>query len=186
MSSSGALRSNRVCNAKRILESIFLVAMVVLSLQACAPKAKMVVDGEMRSSYLRLLRASVILLREDTPTTLLQAAAGFELLVEMDASDPRGWDGLASVAIRLGEFDSALRYLEVAMKVAPRYAPAYAHRGYIAEFQREHSEAEKWYLRALSLDPRNGVARIGMARISADQHEAQSHLRKLDLLQALR
>lgn len=160
--------------------SCVLFCVLCLCSIACT-KIPRVQKPEERAPFERILALSILSLREGSEEGMLHAKAGFELLTEIDATDPRGWDGLASLAIRIGRLKKAVEYLEYAMKCDSHYDYAIAHRGYVAELEQDKQQAHTWYVKALEENPLNVDARLGLARISG-RKEALVELRKLALI----
>ena len=81
------------------------------------------------------------------------------------------YDNVAVDALQTGAFDAALRNIEVALKLAPGYAPLWSNAGVMYLHYGDTKAAESAYSRALSLDPSNASALFNMVQLLQDEKD---------------
>jgi protein O-mannosyl-transferase len=81
--------------------------------------------------------------------------------------DAETWSMVAWAYLRAGRNDDASRALDVAQRLNPNFAGAYAYRGDLFAARNDSAAAASEYRHALSLDPANEVAQAGLARLGA-------------------
>jgi len=95
--------------------------------------------------------------------SLDRATASLMIAKELNAFDPRVWDGLGSVEYRKRNYDQAEKYFKEAIRLNPGYDRPYVHLALIAE-QRGDIIASYQLLRmAIHKNPTNFKARNNLA-----------------------
>lgn len=79
------------------------------------------------------------------------ARAAFEAAMARDPQDPAGPDGLGLVAYDAADLDEAARWFDKAMALAPDFAAAHGHRGWVHVARGEWAPAAQRFRRALDL-----------------------------------
>ena len=93
-------------------------------------------------------------------------------IVKVSRNDPDNWMGLASVYLREGRTEEALRALSRALELDPKRADIHAARARALRGVGERSEARKEFQQALNLDPASAEARAGMISMRSEpKHE---------------
>jgi len=110
-----------------------------------------------RDAQVRFMRA-VILTEQGKP---IEAAAGFESLIQEFPELPEPYNNLAVLHAAQGRYDSALRLLQQALVAQPNYVTAYENLGDL-----HLSLAEQAYGKALGLDAeqRRAKEKLALAR----------------------
>jgi len=94
-----------------------------------------------------------------------EAFASFSRAVELNGRDPRAHSGLASAALRGGQFDVAERSFNAMIDAGYQPAAAQFNLGLIAERRSDPAEARRRYTLALRADPAFKPARDALARL---------------------
>jgi tetratricopeptide (TPR) repeat protein len=103
---------------------------------------------------------------------LAEAETEYIEILKFAGSDPDNWMGLASVYLREGKPNDALRALDRAVQLDPKRADLRAARGRALRATGERNEARKDFQNALNLDPTSVEARTGLNSVRGDpKHE---------------
>lgn len=93
-------------------------------------------------------------------------------ILKVSRSDPDNWMGLASVYLREGKVEDALRALDRAVELDPKRADLRAARARALRAMGERNEARMEFQKALSLDPASMEARAGLISVRGEsRHE---------------
>jgi tetratricopeptide (TPR) repeat protein len=112
----------------------------------------------------------------------LYAEAGmcYDRLMREDARNPRWFYRDAMIISGFGRLEDALPLFRRTVKLAPTYVPAWIRIG-DAELKLNHaSDAATAYDRAVTLDPGNAYALVGLARLDMDAGRWESARAKLE------
>ncbi len=114
------------------------------------------------------LRQAEVLFQEGN---LSAAQAAIADLRKPGTDDPRVLTLASVLALRQGKLEEALRDLQIAEKVGPRYAPARVVRGELMMLMRRYPAAAAYFRQAVQIDPSNsaGHAGLGGALLEMDQ-----------------
>jgi hypothetical protein len=93
---------------------------------------------------------------------LAEAEKEYLEILKVSRNDPDNWMGLASVYLREGRTEEALRALNSAVELDPKRADIHAARARALRAVGEQSEARTEFQRALNLDPASTEARTGL------------------------
>jgi tetratricopeptide (TPR) repeat protein len=100
----------------------------------------------------------------------------FTRAVAVTPNNPRALGGLADANLELGRYDDAVQLLQQALVVDPRHGPAMFALGRIAWLRGDDVTAEKYFVQALSIQPRYDIwlhlASVEMHRNQVDKAEA--------------
>ena len=125
-----------------------------------------------------LLSNAVYEMNLDSNESLDKAMASLMVAKELNAFDPRIWDGLGSVEYRRGNLEQAEKYFKEAIKLNPGYDRPYMHLALIAE-QRGDVIASYQLLRlAIHKNPTNFKARNNLAVLLDKYAGEDEELRK--------
>ncbi len=103
---------------------------------------------------------------------LAEAETEYIEILKFVGSDPDNWMGLASVYLREGKPNDALRALDRAVELDPKRADLRAARGRALRATGERNEARKDFQNALNLDPTSVEARAGLNSVRGNpKHE---------------
>ena len=135
-----------------------------------------------------LLTRGVLLLRAGDSSSLRLALNSFRSVAEILPDDPRGYDGLGCVFVRIESYARARRYFETALRLDPSYDPAYAHLAFVDEATGQTDNAAENYRRALLENPLNYRARLNFSLYLKKHHAplAEMELEKVLLIEAAR
>ena len=103
---------------------------------------------------------------------LAEAETEYIEILKFAGSDPDNWMGLASVYLREGKPNDALRALDRAVELDPKRADLRAARGRALRTAGERNEARKDFQNALNLDPTSVEARTGLNSVRGDPKHA--------------
>jgi tetratricopeptide (TPR) repeat protein len=93
-------------------------------------------------------------------------------VLQFARSDPDNWMGLASVYLREGRVEEALRMLSRAVELAPQRADLRAARARTLRTMGERNEARMEFQKALNLDPTSMEAKAGLISVRGEpRHE---------------
>lgn len=81
-----------------------------------------------------------------------------EAILARNPKDPRAYVSLGTVLGEIGEYEKALRFLQLANAAAPQYAKSYYNRGVILRRAQQMPQANEAYKKAVSLDPKYTAA----------------------------
>ncbi len=104
---------------------------------------------------------------------------GWEFLVQLDSTDADAQEGLASLALALGEYDEALYRYQIALESEPRLVSAHMGLARLHEETGNLDLALDALRNALELIPNNPTALTDMGRLRAQRGElaqARAHL----------
>jgi tetratricopeptide (TPR) repeat protein len=79
----------------------------------------------------------------DANRALDESGKMFEAIHQQDPHDPAAWNGLGSVAAIRGDYQTALLYINAALKIKPDYAEAAHDKAAIQRVLREQAAASK-------------------------------------------
>ena len=114
----------------------------------------------------------------DSEEALDRAMASLLVAKELNAFDPRIWDGMGSVEYRRGNLDKAEKHFKEAIKLNPGYDRPYMHLALIAE-QRGDIIASYQLLRlAIHKNPTNFKARNNLAVLLNKYSGTDAELKK--------
>jgi tetratricopeptide (TPR) repeat protein len=99
---------------------------------------------------------------------LTDAEVEYLQIVKVDRNDPDIWMGLASVYLREGRTQEALRALNRAVELDPMRDDLRAARGRVLRAAGERSEARLEFQKALELNPASDEARAGLISIRGE------------------
>jgi tetratricopeptide (TPR) repeat protein len=103
---------------------------------------------------------------------LAEAEKEYLAILKISRNDPDNWMGLASVYLREGKTEEALRALNVAVELDPKRADLHAARARALRAAGERSEARGEFQKALNLDPASTEAHAGIISIRSEtKHE---------------
>ncbi len=103
---------------------------------------------------------------------LAEAEEEYLEVVKVSRNDPDNWMGLASVYLREGRTEEALRAVSIALELDPKRADLHAARARALRAVGERSEARKEFQQALNLDPASTEARAGLISMRGEpRHE---------------
>ena len=80
---------------------------------------------------------------------------------------------LAQLYLVQGKLEDAIAVCEQALKISPKFAPAYKTLGNVFQAQGKLDEAKSWYLRALEIQPDFAQALANLGTIHAQQQQWQ-------------
>jgi tetratricopeptide (TPR) repeat protein len=80
---------------------------------------------------------------------------------------------LAELYLVQGKLEDAIAVCEQALKISPKFAPAYKTLGNVFQAQGKLDEAKSWYLRALEIQPDFAQALANLGTIHAQQQQWQ-------------
>jgi len=93
---------------------------------------------------------------------LNEAEHDYREILALDRSDPDNWAGLATVCLRQGKIQEALRAVEIAVQIDANRADLRAAYGRVLRTAGQRIEARAEFEKALSLDPTSAEARAGL------------------------
>lgn len=93
---------------------------------------------------------------------LAEAEKEYLELLNISRTDPDNWFGLASVYLRVGKTQEALRAIGSALELDPNRADLHAARARVLRAAGNHGQARLEFQKALNLDPANAEARAGL------------------------
>jgi hypothetical protein len=103
---------------------------------------------------------------------LAEAENEYLEILKTSRNDPDNWMGLASVYLREGRREDALRALDRAVELDPKRADLRAERARALRAMGERSEARMEFQKALNLDPTSMEARAGLISVRGEpKHE---------------
>jgi tetratricopeptide (TPR) repeat protein len=102
---------------------------------------------------------------------LTDAEVEYLQIVKVDRNDPDIWMGLASVYLREGRTQEALRALSRAVELDPMRDDLRAARGRVLRAAGERSEARLEFQKALELNPASDEARAGLISIRGEPRQ---------------
>ena len=103
---------------------------------------------------------------------LAEAEKEYLDLLKVSRTDPDHWSGLASVCLREGKTQEALRAIGSAVELDPKRADLHAARARILRAAGSHGEARLEFQKVLKLDPANAEARTGLNALRGEpKHE---------------
>ncbi len=103
---------------------------------------------------------------------LAEAEKEYLEILKVSRSDPDNWMGLASVYLREGRVEDALRALDRAVEFDPKRADLRAARARALRAMGDRNEARLEFQKALSLDPASMEARAGLISVRGEpRHE---------------
>lgn len=103
---------------------------------------------------------------------LEEAKREYSEIARMTPNAPDNWLGLASVYLRMGRLEEALRALDRAIELDPGRADLHSARGRALRAIGDRSQAALEFRKALLIDPASDEARAGMVSLRAEpKHE---------------
>jgi tetratricopeptide (TPR) repeat protein len=103
---------------------------------------------------------------------LAEAESEYLEILKVSRNDPDNWMGLASVHLREGKLEEALRSLDRAVELDPQRADLRSARGRTLRAMGEQTEARMEFQKALNLDPSSTEARAGLISVRGEpKHE---------------
>jgi tetratricopeptide (TPR) repeat protein len=99
---------------------------------------------------------------------LTDAEHEFNEILKIDKSDPDNWIGLATVYMRQGRTEEALKTADHAIELDPGRADLRATRAEMLHASGDSSDAQHEFQRALALDPGSSDARSGLSSLRGD------------------
>jgi len=105
---------------------------------------------------------------------LAEAEKEYLEILKVSRTDPDNWMGLASVYLREGRAEDALRALDRAVELDPKRADLRAARARALRAAGERNEARMEFQKALNLDPTSTEARVGLISL---RREPRNELR---------
>lgn len=103
---------------------------------------------------------------------LAEAEKEYLEILKLSRNDPDHWMGIASVYLREGKTEEALRALNAAVELDPKRADLHAARARALRAMGERSEARIEFQRALNLEPSSLEARAGLTSVRGEpKHE---------------
>jgi tetratricopeptide (TPR) repeat protein len=103
---------------------------------------------------------------------LAEAEKEYLEILKVSRNDPDNWMGLASVYLREGRTEDALRTLDRAVELDPKRADLRAARARALRAMGERNEARMEFQKALNLDPASVEARAGLVSVRGEpKHE---------------
>ena len=103
---------------------------------------------------------------------LAEAEKQYLEILKVSRKDPDNWMGLASVYLREGKIQEALRAMDIAVELDPKRSDLHAARARALRAMGEHSEARMEFQRALNLDPASLEAHAGLDSVRGEpKHE---------------
>jgi tetratricopeptide (TPR) repeat protein len=103
---------------------------------------------------------------------LTEAEKEYLEILKVSRNDPDNWMGLASVYLREGNLEEALRSLDRAVELDPKRADLRSARGRTLRAMGERTEARMEFQKALNLDPTSVEARAGLISVRGEpKHE---------------
>jgi tetratricopeptide (TPR) repeat protein len=103
---------------------------------------------------------------------LAEAEKEYLEILKFTRNDPDNWMGLASVYVREGRLEDALRSLDRAVEIDPKRADLRAARARALRAMGERNEARAEFQNALNLDPTSLEARAGVISLRGEpRHE---------------
>ena len=103
---------------------------------------------------------------------LTEAEHEYNEVLKVERNDPDNWMGLATVYMRQGHMDAALKAADRAVELDPKRADLRATRAQILRASGNVSDARLEFQRALVLDPGSTDARTGLFSLrDAGKHE---------------
>jgi tetratricopeptide (TPR) repeat protein len=106
-----------------------------------------------------------------------EAASRFRRVIELDATFPVAYSGMARLSLVQGDLDEALRWQEMAIERAPTVAYYLARKGFILLQSGQPKEARQWFENAQrsSLDKRFlGDIFVGLAAAADDRGQLEA------------
>lgn len=108
------------------------------------------------------------------------AKESYEVAVALAPSEPRWMYRLALLKWRQGEQDAGLASLTRVNELAPDYAPAWFRRGLWLIDRGDSSGAEGAFGRALTIEPENVAASLGLARVHLERRQESRAIEVLE------
>jgi tetratricopeptide (TPR) repeat protein len=105
---------------------------------------------------------------------LAEAEKEYLEILKVSRTDPDNWMGLASVYLREGRAEDALRALDRAVELDPKRADLRAARARALRAAGERNDARMEFQKALNLDPTSTEARVGLISL---RREPRNELR---------
>jgi tetratricopeptide (TPR) repeat protein len=105
---------------------------------------------------------------------LAEAEKEYLEILKVSRTDPDNWMGLASVYLREGRAEDALRALDRAVELDPKRADLRAARARALRAAGERNDARMEFQKALNLDPTSTEARVGLISL---RRELRNELR---------
>ena len=103
---------------------------------------------------------------------LVEAEHEYDRVLKVERDDPDNWMGLATVYLREGRLEEALKTADHAVELDPKRADLRAARGRILRASGNMSDARLEFRRALALDPGSAEAQSGLFSLrDAGKHE---------------
>jgi tetratricopeptide (TPR) repeat protein len=99
---------------------------------------------------------------------LAEAEKEYLEILKVSRNDPDNWMGLASVYLREGKLQEALRSLDRAVEIDPKRADLCSARGRALRAMGERTEARMEFQKALNLDPTSVEARAGLVSLRSE------------------
>jgi len=120
-------------------------------------------DPDVRAWYARVMAWS---------GQLAEAEKEYLEILKLSRTDPDNWMGLASVYLREGKVEDALRALDRAVEIDPKRADLRAAHARALRARGERNEARMEFQKALNLDPTSMEARAGLISVRGEpKHE---------------
>jgi tetratricopeptide (TPR) repeat protein len=99
---------------------------------------------------------------------LEEAEHDYREILAINRTDPDNWTGMATVCLREGKIEEALRAAEVAVQIDPRRADLHAAYARILRSAGQPVKARAEFDKALSLDPASAEARVGLISLRGE------------------
>ena len=170
------------CRLPRLLLSFFFLAPLALAFAVQGQERALDWQAQVRSytdksdwpAAMRILNAEIARAPQDLDLKawrarvltwagrLNEAEHDYREILVLDQSDPDNWAGLATVCLRQGKIQEALRAVEIAVRIDPNRADLRAAHGRVLRAAGQRIEARAEFEKALSLDPTSAEARAGL------------------------
>ncbi len=102
----------------------------------------------------RLLYAEALINKSNrTVADIFDAQRHYLIITKKDSKNPKAFVGLANVYCILEDYDAAFKYINIALKINPRFRDAYVLKGSIYRLQGDFKLAVSSYETAVQQDP---------------------------------
>ena len=125
-----------------------------------------------------LLSNAIYEMNLNSDESLERAMASLMIAKELNAFDPRIWDGLGSVEYRKRNFDQAEKYFKEAVRLNPGYDRPYMHLALIAEKRGDIITSYQLLRQAIHKNPTNFKARNNLAVLLSKYAGTDESLKK--------
>ena len=111
-----------------------------------------------------------------------EASQCYQVLLRVDAANPRWPYRLATIVAGYGQLDEALPLWRRTVKLAPDYVPARLRLGDTLLKTNQNAEAAKVYAAVAAREPRNPYALLGLARIDVEAGRWEAARARLEVV----